>query len=482
MSLKGSIKALVAARPAYDEAKAFFEGEVDEVIASQKLRKLLGDQGKHFRVNHARTPVDVMLERTEITAITSENDNARTVCNQAWEDNQLGLEAKDIHRRAYEFGDAYLIGWSDEELPGGVSFYAHDPQEVRVFYDPQRPRVKSHAIHTWLMDSPTDESGGSYRVNVYYPDRVEQYISANEVTRPDGSKIKSIQECEWGYYVTEDSDEQGVVENPWGVIPVFHFRTDRPYGRPEHKDAYGPQNIINKTWTTLMGSVDYHGFPQRYIQTDDAVNAAPENLTPDQAMNGDATPDAQSDFDPAYLTPTGPSELWLLSGKNIKVGEFDPPEAKPLLDVIESALKQMSSVTDIPAARFDRSGDTPSGESYRMQDAPLNNKVTDREAQFSVTWREALQFVLLVNDVDAIADVVWAPPADYTDHDSWETANEQIDAGVPAAQVLRERAYRQEDIEKWGVTEQSARTDDSPVRVTQPETRDTSGANLPANA
>lgn len=47
------------------------------------------------------------------------------------------------------------------------------------------------------------------------------------------------------------------MDNPYGVIPVFHLRTDRPYGEPCHRGFYGPQDTVNKLiighmagWTT----------------------------------------------------------------------------------------------------------------------------------------------------------------------------------------------------------------------------------------
>lgn len=55
-----------------------------------------------------------------------------------------------------------------------------------------------------------------------------------------------------------------VVVPSYGAVPVFHFRTREPYGRPEHRGTFGPQNAITKLSATLMATVDYQAFPQRY--------------------------------------------------------------------------------------------------------------------------------------------------------------------------------------------------------------------------
>src|SRR3546814_18417719 len=55
----------------------------------------------------------------------------------------------------------------------------------------------------------------------------------------------------------------GSVENETGEIPFFHFRTARPYGRPEHNKAYGPQDALTKLDTNMMSNSDFANFPQR---------------------------------------------------------------------------------------------------------------------------------------------------------------------------------------------------------------------------
>lgn len=484
MSLKGSITALVGSRPVYNQAGCYYEGVVDEVFASEKLRQLLGDTGRRYRINHARTPVDVMLERTEVNGIEAESDAVVAVIQQSWDDNQLGLEAKDVHRRAYEFGDSYLIGWEDEDLPGGVSLYAHDPRTVRVFYDPQRPRVKSHAIHLWLEDSETDEKGGRWRVNVYTTTEVQQWMSEGLATDAQGNVIIEPEDTKWVEWEDPEGKIPAVIPHDWRVVPVFHFRTDRPYGRPEHRDAYGPQDIINKVWSTIMALVDYHAGPQRYIQTESGLSGKrPPELGPEQIMaeqTGVPATEAQG-LDDSSRLETGPSELWLLSGQGITVGEFSPADPNGLLSVQTEAIKEMAAVTDIAVSRFTRTGDAPSGESYRQEDKPLTDKVKDRQAIFGVTWTEVFEFILRVKGITTTTPptVAWAPPTSYDDGDSWETANLQIEAGVPRAQVLKERAYSDDDIERWGVPD----TYTAPQPVTIPAVAYDDGDNTdPAQA
>ena len=54
--------------------------------------------------------------------------------------------------------------------------------------------------------------------------------------------------------------------NPYGLQPIHHLQTtdDECYGVPEHANAYGPQNAINKLVATLMSTTDAQGFKSRY--------------------------------------------------------------------------------------------------------------------------------------------------------------------------------------------------------------------------
>jgi hypothetical protein len=449
--LTQAIKDLVAPRAAYSRAAQFFEGTIPEVFASEKLREIFKDQSEHFRINYARTPVDLLAERTMVKGITCDNSAQQAALDQTWDDNQLGIEAKDVHLKAYEFGDSYIIGWLDDDLPGGVSLYQHEPTNVRVFYDPEKPRQKSHAVHSWLEPGDAGNSLGKgkwHRVNLYYPDRVEQWVSSQPHEDETGKTTVIGAEVEYVPFV----DESGVwpLENPVpGVIPVFHYRTGRPYGRPEHADAYGPQEAINKLVLSMMGGVDHQVLPKRYIATDSALNAdAPD---PFAAAVGEAELDPEgSGLDSSSTMSDEPGEVWILSGKNVRPGQFPAADISNFTGPIEMLVQQMADVTDMPANRYHRGGTTPSGDSQRMDEQPLNSKVSDRQAQFGVTWHELFEWVCAVRGLGPTnAEVAWAPPITYNDRDSWETAKLQLEAGVPFAQVMLERGYDSELVALW---------------------------------
>jgi Phage portal protein, SPP1 Gp6-like len=410
------LKELVAAQPAYIQAESYYYNTVAELFASTKLRSLLQTTADRFRLNYAATPIDVLTERTVINGITCTTPAAQAVIDDLWETNRLGITAKDLHRSVYTYGDSYLLAWTDDN--GELSVFRHDPRSVRVFYDIENPNKKTSAIHTWVGD---DEH---LYVALYDLDKATIYKSTTTADALDPNSAE---------FTAQSSTPNPVP----GTIPVFHFRNADQYGRPEHADAYGPQDMINKLTVTMMASIDHAGFPQRYILTDSGLDSG-------------ATADF-SDDDEAPTYDSSPGTNWLLTGSNLKVGQFAVAESTNFLKPIESLVRQMSVVTDTPMHYFDLSGEPPSGAALRAADFPLNKKANDRQMRLGVAWREFFEFVLEFNNSPADVMILWAPPGIVDDKEFWETQLLKKQLGVPIEELLREGGYTDALIEEFDV-------------------------------
>lgn len=219
-----------------------------EFFASPRLRRAMMRSGIAFQFNFAKTPVDAVTERLQLAAVTCADKSADAVLRRVWLDDKLALQSRQIIRRACEYGDAYVMVWPNPDDESKVDIFYNSPHCARVFYDPENPLRKSHAIKRW-------QSGRAQRADVLYPDRIEKWI-----TKP-GAKGDRAQD--WMPYTDSDSDPWPY-DNPYGEVPVLHFRNDQPYGYPEHKGFYGPQDAIHKLILSHMAGVDYQAFPQRY--------------------------------------------------------------------------------------------------------------------------------------------------------------------------------------------------------------------------
>lgn len=460
-----ALNELRAAQPEYERAEDYYEGDAEERFSNALIRQLLRGDDSDFRVNLACRPVDAVLDRLMIAAITGPDDAITHAINQIWHDNELDIEAPQIHENTLKYGDAYLFVWPSEsdtadadtqaddtegdggtldpKLPGVDMFY-NSPMVARILYDPEHPRRKRLAIKAWCI---TDAEGNELtRVNLYYADHLEKHISK---PRTPADKDEHFEP-----YIDDDTDENGHIPNPYGQVPFFHFRTRRPYGRPEHKNAYGPQDALTKLIKNQMSTSDFSAFPQRY-----ASLIAGADSDDDQDWGYDDTTDPESRL--SSLT-SSPGSLWVL--RNIdKIGEFTAADVENFLKPMGIYMRFMASTTTTPMRWFDPSGQIPSGESVRADDAPLVKKINARQRSLTSTWREAGAFALEILGIhDAVINVRWAPPQIQDDLEFWQTVIAKQQAGIPVRQTLLEAGYTETECDSWGYTENDP---DGPVNL-----------------
>ncbi|MEV8033903.1 phage portal protein [Streptomyces sp. NPDC086182] len=436
------IEELKEARPSYDQAQTYYDGKVPEVFTSTRIRRALTLHHIDFDLNFAKTPVNAVTNRLTIAAITSPDDAVTALVSQIWQDNQLNLEMPDTFRRAGEFGDAYLMVLPVEDEHGNVvrvEMFYNSPQTVRVIYSEDNPRKKAYTIKRWC-------EGKYQRAELYYDDRVERWTT--------GENSKGTKPADWLYWPADPEDpESWVMFHDWGEQPVFHFRTDRPYGVPEHYGAYGPQNAINKLQQTHMGTVDYQGFPQRYALTETA-NTDTSDLEPGDFADDDWPLHEQgvgpSDSGADSSLKAGPGEMMLLRGFKA-VGQFDAAQPSVFLEPINFNVRAMAQITDTPLRMFDpESSRQRSGVSFQEEDGPFISKVQNRQTSYGATVHEAFVFALRRLGIpNPVINVDWVPARSVTDAQGWQTVNEKIRAGVPRRQALMEAGYRQEQVDEW---------------------------------
>ncbi|MCW0214380.1 MAG: phage portal protein [Pseudonocardia sp.] len=425
--LSTAVASVGEASDSYDRAWNYYSGDIEELFASPVIQRILAGSSSGYRVNLARRPVDAVLDRLKIASVLVPNNDPLTkVLNDlVWAPNRLGRVAKLVHRAALVYGDAYLHVWPGVD-EGTVRAIFNSPGTTRVFYDPEDPSKKSFAAKVWSVG---DRDNQQTRVTLYYADRIERWISKKGT--------KGDEEKHYVEFVDEDGDPWPI-ENPYGEIPVFHFRTDEPYGRPEHADAFGPQNAINKLVATQMASADYQGFPQRYrlrsVATSDLVGYPDDD---------DDVPDEGS-----ALTAS-PGTVWDLTNTDA-VGQFDSANPDSFLKPIEFYIRAMAAATATPLRFFDSEGQVPSGEALRADEAPLAEKIGDRQTWFGDEWVAALMFGMKVvgSPVNTV-DIRWRPVQTTDDLEGWKTVEKKLALGVPFDQAMAEAGYLPEQVAGW---------------------------------
>jgi hypothetical protein len=483
---------LVAARPAYERAAAFYEGTVDEVYSSPKVTRLLAKFGLDAieSFNFAHIPVDAVANKLRLNSVNADkegnhegewekNEEVNAVIDDLWEYNELAEELPMVFRNAGKYGDYYVMVWpvvgeeTEDEVTRGfdphktarqletgdvlveddeiasipvtrksivaVDILPLDPMTTRVFYDTENPKKKTYAIRSWVEGEGTDLV---IRANLYYPDRIERWMHKGKPSKRKNSQQK------WELY--NQDGNPSILPNPFGEVPIFHFRTDRSYGTPDHFNAYGPQLAINKLVTSHLATVDYQSFPQRYALLDPMADQSGLNgADSDPFAPDDADQDPEDDDNESQLE-ADPAAVWQFSGMK-EVGQFAAANADAFLKPFDRYVKALAQATDTPFHYFDRQGERPpSGENIRQVNEFLNSKAGFRQTSYGGEVKKftTLALTMLGHDVERV-NVEWEPLEVVTAFVEWQAVNEKIAAGVPMEIALIEAGYRPAQVYEW---------------------------------
>jgi hypothetical protein len=462
--LQWALDATKESAPFYARAEQVYDGTAPEKFASALFARLLKGSANRFRMNYARVPVTALCNRVKISSFGVQGDNEATdLLAQIWTANGMENLYREVHEKAASAGSAYLVAWPDpdSEDPADIDVSLADPLTTRVYYSPENPRKALFASRVWLQ-------GKRVRVNLYYVDRIEKYISKAGTKGGTAATFEPYIDL-----VDEEGDGVWPIENPFGVIPIFHFHVGAGYGRPVNRDAWEPQDGINKLTATLMSTVDYQGFPQRYV-LENATDIADEGSQDDWDTVLD--PEATSANTPANQAglKSGPGGVWFLNAKG--AGQFEAADPDKFLKPMDQFVKAISTTTETPLHAFHGMGDAPSGESLRAANAPLNDNVRSFEGWMEPTWIDFWEFLLVANDLQETGQpkMVWANPEKADDEAFWKGVAAKITAGVPLYVALREAGYDEEALKQWGLLPPTSDLQD-PTVVTDTTTSNLDG-------
>lgn len=456
--LERGLKEMQKALPGYEKAESYYEGTRNERFLSEELRMMLSGSGNDFYINLAARVVHAVTDRLEIASLTvttegdskpasvdaagdtqgnsgaDEHSAVQKLNQDVWHDNELDQEAPDVHLKAGYLGDSYLFMWPNED--SGLDIFMHKPQGVRVFYDIENPRKIKYAIHWWETEDL------HVRVNLWYAEWCVKYVTKS--SRSKGVALKNFKR-----YTDEDTDESGVMENVLGRVPFWHFRTDRPYGVPLHKNAYGPQDAITKLIRSTMSITDFASFPQRWALGETGAGTDEDFVWDDEE---------QLPEDMASELMSGPGRVWFL--KNVRnVGQFSEANIDQTLKPLDKFIELMAAATGTPMTYLNKvrgTASTPlSGASQREMEAAHLKKVRAVQRSFGATWRSILSFALeYLDEPESTVSVQWAPAYFRDDKETWDAVLSQQAAGIPKRVTLMEQGYTEAEVESWGYTEE----------------------------
>jgi hypothetical protein len=271
--------------------------------------------------------------------------------------------------------------------------------------------------------------GGYWRVNLYYADRLEKYVS----TRPDA--ILPNTEASWKQH-EDDGDGQWPIYHDFNRVPVFHFATNGrtgSYGKSELADIIPLQDGLNKTIAGLAVAEEYQSYRQRWA-------------TGIQPILDEETGEMVSPF----TKGSGANRLWITSDEGVKFGEFAAADLNQFGNIIEGKEKLIARTARVPMHYLIQAGTPPSGEALKTAEAPFVAKITDRTKSFGVVWAQIMDFIMeRITQKQPRLKTQWKSAEARSDQDFWSQAVVKREMGVSPTQILKEAGYSDEEIERF---------------------------------
>ncbi len=436
VELGHALKELSARRGRLEFYENYYRGRHRLAFATTKFREAFGMLFAAFSDNLCKPVVNATLDRLEVTGWAVANapegvstEEAKKAARALWDLSKLDLMSGRVHKEALIKGDAYVMVWPDE---GGMPrFYFQRPECVYLEYSDEDPGRILWAAKTWEADDDRQ------RVNVYFPDRVEKWVTPKPVSR---HQVKATA------FVPFEEEEGGPeIPNPYARVPIFHFAPeggDGEEGTPELCDATSIQDALNKSVCDLLVAMEFASFPQRYaigleVEVDPATGK-PVGAPPFQA---------------------GPGRIWSMGNTEGSFGSFPTADVEKLAGVADGFRLEMARVTGTPLSYMALTGTSNvSGDALKALDARMVKKAKRRQREFGAVWADAMNFAFSVaakaggasaNGLQVVP--VWEPAEYVNPKERADVAAIEKDLGIPLEVVFEHYGAEEADAKAWAV-------------------------------
>lgn len=435
----------------YARSERYYDGKHDLAFATEKFQNTFGSLFREFALNLCPVICDAVRDKLHVTGFSTEDagtssraDAVSSAARAVWQRNRMHTRAGEIHKQALKCGDAYMIVWPDEV--GRSMLYPNRAANCTIVYEDDSPGRVRWAAKYWRM------ADKFIRLNLFYPDRIEKYISTTECdgSLPDANGFQPFADIETqgrrdgtttivrGSAPPSPrlrvSASDSVIPNPYGVVPVFHFANNADIGLPGRSelDAAIPiQDGLNKSVLDMLVAMEYSAYRQRWA----------------------AGIEIEYDSDGKVVAPftAGIDHLWISENPNAKFGDFEAAQLDQFLKVKDGFRVDMAAVTGTPLDYFmQNSGGFPSGESLRKAETRFLAKIRERQETFGQVWADVMAFALMIEGRDRDVSLIteWEDPAPVAEREILENILLKKQIGLPVEQALLEAGYGEADVKR----------------------------------
>lgn len=402
--IKLAIDALTVKAAELGPYYAYYEGRHPDNFSSEKFKNKFGKRLQTLRENLCRTVVKAPASRLDVIGFQSESDDIQNAAWQIWKANRMPLNSGKVHREAIKTGEAFCIVWPD--AAGRPIIHTQTAANIVVWKNAENGVIE-RAAKRW------DGSDGFAYLTLYYPDRIEKYIS--------NVKGKGISFAEF----IPRTGEPFPLKNPFGVAPVFQFCFDEEANDRSNSilsDVIPLNDALNKSYADIFVAQEFNAIRQRWVTgvqfERDAETGKP--LIP-------------YDFD---------SQAWTAEQGDARFGEFSDANIEQMLRVKQETVRDIALVSGIPPSYFnlEQTGSAISGEALRKLEARFTSIVQESQRSFGETWSEALSFAMNISGsaVSGEIETQWSDASPVAETEQLDNALKKKNLGWSTTQIQRD--------------------------------------------
>jgi len=393
-------------------------------------------RGEKYRHNICGLVIDMAVERLQLQGFAPLDEGAQALADMGkawWDANRMDATQDVIYRAAARDSVAYVMVDWDGDHPRWTVHYAWDgTQGIYPCLDSGTGAVAFY-VKRWVIYNPLNkELNGRTRMNLYFPDRIEKYIT----TRTSNSGIGGTM---WEEFQDEGdagwpipwTDARG---EPLG-FPLVAFENP---GGSEIQDLMPIQDMLNKADLDLIAATDSAGFRILYVTG-----------VPPKVNKG------TGEEEPLTL---GPGKVLRFTDAAARIGAIDPVDLSQLIAVARYWIMVGAGITRTPQYLFQAMGaDQPSGESLRMQEMGLVAKYMRKQKVFGNAWEDVLYLSAKLWNMYRPGEAVpggrvqtqWAEVTVKDEAALMQALLQKLQMGVPEKQLWAEMGYDQATIEMF---------------------------------
>jgi hypothetical protein len=434
---------IVARKMAIQDLQMYYDGEFSLRYADKKLRATFGDvfYANRFGLNFMRLIVNAVEERLRVEGIrVGGKEDSDPVAWDIWQAANLDETSSTAHTEALINGVSYATVWPSDD-PKYPDITIEHPAQAIVERNPKRPKERLAGLRMYV------DEYGYLHAELFLPDAVYLFKSdASRDTAWDPGRML------WVYDSTVPTAPDGVMDNPWGVVPMVPFENlprlalntatvSRDVAKRSELWPVMPiQDKINSLVFNMLLTANSQGYRQRWVTGLDL--------------------EVDEDGKPKEPFKAGIDRLFVAQSETTKFGEFSTTDVSPLIAAIEMLFSTLGSISQVPPHYFSASADRLSAESIKAAETGLVSKVVRRQISFGGAWEEVMRIAGLMTGNAQLAEaraaeMIWGNPETRSDAQLADAVLKKSQVGVPWRTLMEDLGYSPQQIDRMETERES---------------------------